>query len=148
MQEGYNIEFQAEDDVSVVADRSMILQVVYNLINNAINYTGEDKRVTVIQSVSEDRVRISVSDTGDGISAEDMGEIWERYYRVDKVHKRATIGTGLGLSIVKGVLEAHGASFGVDSALGSGATFWFELERAPEPYAFDAQYDNDINGEL
>ena len=148
MQDGYNIEFQAEDDVSVIADRSMILQVVYNLINNAINYTGENKCVKVVQSVSVDRVRISVTDTGEGISAEDMGEIWERYYRVDKVHKRATIGTGLGLSIVKGVLEAHGASFGVDSIPGNGATFWFELERAPEPYAFDAQYDNDINGEL
>ena len=148
MQDGYNIEFHADDDVSVVADRSMILQVIYNLINNAINYTGEDRRVTVVQSVSADRVRISVADTGEGISAEDMGEIWERYYRVDKVHKRATIGTGLGLSIVKGVLEAHGASFGVDSVPGNGATFWFELERAPEPLAFDAQYDNDINGEL
>ena len=148
MQDGYNIEFQAEDDVSVIADRRMILQVVYNLINNAINYTGEDKRVTVIQSVSADRVRIRVIDTGEGISAEDMGEIWERYYRVDKVHRRAAIGTGLGLSIVKGVLEAHRANFGVDSILGNGATFWFELERAPEPYAFDAQYDKDVNGEL
>ncbi len=142
MQDEYKIDFIANEDAQVNADRGMILQVIYNLINNAINYTGEDKYVCVTQDLRAGSVRISVSDTGEGISAEDLTQIWDRYYRVDKVHKRATIGTGLGLSIVKGILEAHGATFGVDSAIGSGTTFWFELELASCPLVIDAEYDN------
>ena len=125
---GYRVEFRATDSAWVVADRGMLLQVIYNLINNAINYTGEDKTVTVTQTVTEGaRVRISVTDTGEGISPEQLPLIWDRYYKVDKVHRRAMIGTGLGLSIVKGILELHRASYGVSSRRGSGSTFWFEL---------------------
>lgn len=128
MQDGYKIEFRADRDVYVVADSTMILQVVYNLINNAINYTGEDKYVSVMQSVEGDTVRISVSDTGEGISEEQIPLIWDRYYKIDKVHRRATVGTGLGLSIVKEILEIHNATYGVSSTLGKGSTFWFELK--------------------
>ncbi len=127
MQDNYQIEFFAERDVEVIADRGMILQVIYNLINNAINYTGEDRHVSVRQDIVGDRVRISVTDTGTGIAKEDLAMIWDRYYRVDKVHRRATVGTGLGLSIVKEILELHHAVFGVQSTLGEGSTFWFEL---------------------
>ena len=126
--DGYNITFSFDREIYVSADRTMLLQVIYNLINNAVNYTGEDKCVRVVQSQSSDRVRISVTDTGEGIAKEDMPLVWDRYYKVDKVHKRARIGTGLGLSIVKGVLEAHGATYGISSKLGEGATFWFELD--------------------
>lgn len=126
--QGYHISFKADTRVSVFADRSMILQVLYNLINNAINYTGDDLTVSVWQSVKNGRVRISVSDTGQGIAAEEIPQIWDRYYKVDKVHRRAMIGTGLGLSIVKGVLELHNATYGVDSEVGKGSTFWFELD--------------------
>ena len=129
-QEQYKIEFIAERDVDVIADRGMILQVIYNLINNAIHYTGEDKRVTVRQDILGDQVRISVTDTGDGIAKEEIPMIWDRYYKVDKVHRRATVGTGLGLSIVKEILELHHAVYGVQSALGDGSTFWFELTLA------------------
>ena len=126
--QGYHISFASEERVNVFADRSMILQVLYNLINNAINYTGEDLLVTVRQSVQNGRVRISVTDTGVGIAEEEIPQIWERYYKVDKVHRRAMIGTGLGLSIVKGVLELHNAAYGVESQVGKGSTFWFELD--------------------
>ncbi len=126
-QDGYRIEFFADEDAIIFADRNMILQVVYNLINNAINYTGEDRRVVVRQEIIENRVRISIIDTGEGISEDHLSMIWERYYKVDKVHKRATVGTGLGLSIVKGILELHHASYGVKSTLGKGSVFWFEL---------------------
>lgn len=148
MQDGYRIDFISDRDAVVLADRGMLLQVVYNLINNAINYTGEDKYVRVVQETTDTHVKISVTDTGEGIAEEDIGQIWERYYRVDKVHKRATVGTGLGLSIVKGVLEAHNAAFGVKSAPNCGATFWFELELADIPEIIDAEYDGSDSGEL
>ena len=124
---GYHITVQADAEAWIYADRGMLLQVIYNLINNAINYTGEDKRVEVIQTVSEGTVRISVRDTGEGIAPEEMPLIWDRYYKVDKVHRMAMIGTGLGLSIVKAILENHHAAYGVNSQIGVGSTFWFEL---------------------
>ncbi|MBE6584286.1 MAG: HAMP domain-containing histidine kinase [Ruminococcaceae bacterium] len=126
--DGYQISFDADGDVFINADRTMILQVVYNLINNALNYTGEDKKVSIVQSVWDNKVRISVIDTGDGIAEKDIPYIWDRYYKVDKVHKRAKIGTGLGLSIVKGILESHEAVYGVESRVGEGSNFWFEFE--------------------
>ena len=124
---GYHLEFISNGSVFVSADRGMILQVIYNLINNAINYTGEDKCVKVLQTVKNDSVQISVSDSGEGIQPDDLPLIWDRYYKVDKVHRRAMIGTGLGLSIVKEILEKHHASYGVSSLPGEGSTFWFEL---------------------
>lgn len=126
--QGYHIAFSSEERATVFADRSMLLQVLYNLINNAINYTGDDLSVKVQQTVQNGRVRISVSDTGQGIEADEIPQIWDRYYKVDKVHRRAMIGTGLGLSIVKGVLELHNATYGVESQVGVGSTFWFELD--------------------
>lgn len=125
--DGYVIEFCSDGEAKVCADRTMILQVVYNLINNAINYTGDSLRVRVSLTRRDGAVRVSIADEGEGIAPDVIGHIWDRYYRVDKVHNRAVIGTGLGLSIVKSVLEAHGAAYGVDSALGVGSIFWFEL---------------------
>ena len=132
--DGYDIRFVCEDSVSpcyVSADRTRILQVVYNLINNAINYTGDDKTVTVrlLRAVRDgaELARVEVADTGEGIAPENLSKIWDRYYRVDRVHKRAAVGTGLGLSIVKSVLVLHNAPFGVESKVGEGSTFWFEL---------------------
>ncbi len=124
---GYSVSFIANEKVTVMADRNMLLQVLYNLINNAINYTGRDRSVTVTQTLQNGFVRISITDTGEGIEPEEMPLIWERYYKVDKVHKRAMIGTGLGLSIVKEILELHRAAYGVNSTIGEGSTFWFEL---------------------
>ncbi len=131
--DGYRIELALAGEAPVLADRTMILQVIYNLINNAVNYTGEGRRVRVTETVSEGRVRLSVADDGEGIPPDKIGEIWDRYYRVDRIHKRAVMGTGLGLSIVKSVLEAHHASYGVDSAVGVGSVFWFELPLAESP---------------
>lgn len=112
----------------------MMLQVIYNLINNAVNYTGEDKKVSVIQTYGERdgrrTVRISVKDTGAGIPRDQIPVIWDRYYKIDKVHRRAAVGTGLGLSIVKGILRIHNAAYGVESSEGCGSVFWFELPLA------------------
>ncbi len=130
--DGYHIEFYCDGDIEIYADRTMMLQVVYNLINNAVNYTGESKEVMVSLVRLGDKLRFSVSDKGDGISPEELPFIWDRYYKVDKIHKRATVGTGLGLSIVKSILEAHKATYGVESTVGVGSTFWFELPIAEE----------------
>ena len=130
--DGYIINFVCDGNADIIADRTMMLQVIYNLINNAVNYTGADKTVTVRQIISGDRVRITVTDTGDGIEPEHIPYIWDRYYKIDKVHRRAMVGTGLGLSIVKGVLELHKATYGLESTLGQGSTFWFELDIAAD----------------
>lgn len=127
--DGYNISFEHSSEIYINADENRISQVIYNLIINAINYTGQDKNVRVIQSkTGNGAVRIEIKDSGVGISKEELPYIWDRYYRVDKTHKRAQMGTGLGLSIVKTILESHGAVYGVDSTVGKGSTFWFELQ--------------------
>ena len=82
----------------------------------------------VRQKISGDKVRIEVTDSGDGIAKEALPYVWDRYYKVDKTHKRAVMGTGLGLSIVKNILELHHAGYGVVSEQGCCSTFWFELK--------------------
>ncbi|MGN0625901.1 MAG: sensor histidine kinase, partial [Oscillospiraceae bacterium] len=126
-QQGYTVEFEAQQDAWVRADQVKIGQVIYNLINNAISFTGEGKKVTVRQHVTESQVRIDVVDYGIGIPPEEMDSIWERYYSKKTPHRRAVIGTGLGLSIVKEILKLHGAAFGVESEQGKGSDFWFIL---------------------
>ncbi len=130
--DGYRFMLDCEGEAVAVADRTRILQVLYNLMNNAVNYTGADKTVFVATRVYTDRVRVEIRDTGEGIPEEQLPVIWERYYRGERVHKRAVVGTGLGLSIVKNILLLHGARFGVSSELGQGSTFWFELRTAQE----------------
>ena len=128
-QDGYKIDFSYDQMVMVEADEYKIFQVIYNLVNNAINYTGDDKQIWVRQIVREDGyVRIEVTDSGEGIAPEALPYVWDRYYKVDKTHKRAVMGNGLGLSIVKNILELHDARYGVESEVGKGSTFWFELK--------------------
>ena len=132
-QDGYRISFEHSDTVYVDADEYKIYQVIYNLVNNAINYTGDDKVVVVRQKIFADHVRIEVTDTGEGIPKDKVNYVWDRYYKVDKTHKRAVAGTGLGLSIVKNILILHDAKYGVDSIVGKGSTFWFALKTVPAP---------------
>ena len=126
-QDGYNIVFESDQNVLIYGDELKMSQAIYNLMNNAINYVGEDKTVIVKQIVSDKKVRVEVIDHGAGISQDKLEYIWDRYYKVDKLHKSAVIGTGLGLSIVKNILELHNATYGVISKVGVGSTFWFEL---------------------
>ena len=127
-QNGYTINFIYDRHVNVVADEYKIYQVIYNLVNNAINYTGDDKTVTVRQIVTGCIVRIEVIDTGRGIAPEELENVWERYYKIDKKHKRAVMGTGLGLSIVKNILKLHNYQYGVSSVPDKETIFWFELK--------------------
>jgi len=126
-QDGYQVQFHYLQSVTVYADEMKIGQVIYNLINNALTYTGADKTVTVIQTVINTKVRVEIKDSGEGIDAQELPYIWSRYYRGHKPHKRATVGTGLGLSIVQGILDNHKVQYGVESEQDIGTTFWFEL---------------------
>ena len=122
--QGYRFELDVEDGLYTVADELKIGQVLYNLIGNAVNYTGADKRVQVVLKKKGESVYFAVTDSGKGISKEELATIWERYYRSSEAHKRPVRGTGLGLSIVKTVLEKHGFQFGVESEIGKGSTFY------------------------
>lgn len=131
---GYHLTFEFECSAKVYADEVKLTQVVYNLMTNAINYTGENKKVIVRQLVdsAQQTVRVEFEDFGEGIPKEQFRNIWDRYYKIDKNHRRGTIGTGLGLSIVRNILELHKAKYGLRSTLGKGSVFWFELPLSGE----------------
>ncbi len=126
--DGYVIDFICDGDVTVSGDATRLNQVIYNLVNNAVTYTGADKRVTVRQEVGEGRVRISVTDTGEGIPPEKLDMIWDRYYKGENAHRRPSVGTGIGLSIVKSIMDMHHGTYGVTSTEGVGSTFWVEMD--------------------
>ena len=123
----YKIRYESNGEAYIYADKKRIVQAVCNLINNAINYAGNDKTVIVSCQKDSEKVRVSVTDHGIGIPEEELKNVWHRYYKVDKNHVRGVMGSGLGLSIVKSIFELHGARYGIDSRVGEGSTFWFEL---------------------
>ena len=125
--EGYTITESLQENVCVRADVAKLEQVIYNLVGNAANYTGDDRTIAVRVWKEPGKGCFSVTDTGKGIPEEEKEAIWDRYYKSSKTHKRGVVGTGLGLSIVKNILVLHGAEFGVDSTEGQGSTFWFKL---------------------
>lgn len=131
--QGYTFMIDIDPDLYTCADEEKIGQVLYNLISNAVNYTGEDKTVYVSLKYEPERGRIKfkVRDTGKGISKEDLPAIWDRYYRVKEQHARPVKGTGLGLAIVKTILEKHSFDFGADSELGKGSEFWVDFPEVP-----------------
>lgn len=124
---GYSLRFLYEKDVYVKADELKMSQVIYNLLNNAVTYTGEDKIIEIKQKVVGKYVRVEIVDTGEGIAEDKILEIWERYYKIDSKHRRAQIGSGIGLSIVKSIIEQHKGFVGVSSS-NKGSTFWFEIK--------------------
>ncbi|MBQ8406441.1 MAG: HAMP domain-containing histidine kinase [Clostridia bacterium] len=121
----YRFVTDIEEGLCACADKLKIGQVLYNLIGNAVNYTGDDAVVYVsLKKKSEQEFVFSVRDTGKGIKQEELASVWDRYYRSSEMHKRPVKGTGLGLSIVKTVLEKHKFPFGVESTVGKGSTFY------------------------
>ena len=99
-----------------------------NLINNAVKYCGEDKEIIINLKKTGRKARCEVIDHGSGIAPDELSRVWERYYKSSAHHVRQVEGSGLGLSIVKEILNLHKADYGVNSKLGSGSTFWFEME--------------------
>ena len=125
--DGYTLRFDHGDDIFINADECKITQAFYNLLINAIHYSGSIKNVVIRQTVSNGFAKIEVIDSGDGIAEEDLPFIWDRYYKSNKSHKRAVTGTGLGLSIVKKIIDLHGGDYGVASGVGKGSVFWFTI---------------------
>ena len=104
----------------------MIERVMHNLLGNAFHHIGADG-VVVLRAIPQEKgCRIEIEDHGPGIPPEDLPYIFDRYYRARQDSGRT--GTGLGLSITKAILQQHGFAFGVDSAVGRGSTFWFEMK--------------------
>ena len=126
--EGLKIVFSYDGEVFANADEKKIDRVFYNLLANAVNYSGGYGEVSVTQKIIGDSVRISVTDNGEGIAENELPYIWDRYYKSGKEHQRAVMGTGLGLTIVKKIIELHGGTYGVISEIGKGSTFWFEIK--------------------
>ena len=127
--EGYVINVECPKDVIIYADKEKINSVVYNLINNALNYTGDDKQIWVNVKEEKRYYLVEIKDSGKGISDEDIKNIWDKYYKKEKNHKRNIVGTGLGLSIVKNTLEMHNCEYGVISKKNQGSTFWFKIKK-------------------
>ena len=111
----------------IIGDEDMLMQVLTNLIDNAIKYTPTNGRIEIRARVYEQEMKVSVTDTGLGIPTESLARIFERFYRVDKARSREMGGTGLGLSIVKHIVERHGGSLEVTSTVGKGSIFTFIL---------------------
>jgi len=114
-------------DIDVQADRSRLSTALSNLIDNAICYNKRGGQVTISAEVDGKTLKLSVVDTGQGIPADELPRIFERFYRVDKSRTRESGGTGLGLSIVKHAIESQGGILSVTSRLGSGSTFTIRL---------------------
>ena len=126
--DGYSIECDLFD-FNITADKKKIEQVIYNLITNAINYTGDDRKVFIKMKDDNNKVKVEIIDTGNGINDEDLEHIWDKYYKADKKYKRVTYGTGLGLSIVKNILNLHKFEYGVESKKNEGTTFYFYVKK-------------------
>ena len=127
--EGYEFIYNNKKSIIVNADKKRIEQVIYNLINNAVNYTGNDKKIYIELIENESSVTVEIRDTGKGIPKKEIEHIWDKYYHNEKNHKRNAFGTGLGLSIVKTILESHNYKYGVKSKNGEGTIFYFILEK-------------------
>lgn len=117
-------DISLDGDFSMAVDIEKIERVFFNLVSNAIKYTPDNGKVTIAVRATDTELKLSVSDTGYGISAEDINNIFDRFYQVNKVHPQ---GSGIGLSLAKVFVELHGGTISVDSTLGVGSTFTVTL---------------------
>ena len=130
-QQNHPIEFHLDPGLGgMVGDVDRLHQVITNLLSNAIKYSPEGGTVSLrVRLRPQDQVRIEVEDKGMGLSEKDRMYVFEKFYRVENKEGVEIGGTGLGLSICRYVVEAHGGQIGVDSQLGQGSVFWFEIPR-------------------
>lgn len=124
----------AQDQYYVEADSAQISQVLRNLIDNALKYSPDERKLRIATYALRREVYVAIQDSGYGIPEEDIGHVFDRFYKVEKAHTPTKQGgTGLGLSIVKRIIDQHGQTITLKSAKGKGSTFTFTLKRAPAP---------------
>jgi signal transduction histidine kinase len=121
------------ETVTLAADRTRILQLLTNLLVNAIQYNREGGRVTLCIAARDADAVVSIADTGIGIPAEDQAHVFERFFRADKARSREAGGSGLGLAICQSIVEAHGGSISFTSGPDSGTTFTVRLPLTRPP---------------
>ena len=121
------VDFIADESVCVWADEFKTEQVVRNYITNAIHHVENEKRIEIRVTSKEETVRVSVFNSGKPIPEEDLGKLWDKFYKVDKAHTREYGGNGIGLSIVKAIMESFHQDYGVRN-FENGVEFWFELD--------------------
>lgn len=128
LSEKTNITINIEGSVNcrVKGNKQKIEQVLYNLISNAFNHTDINGKIKIMITEDISKVKIQIIDDGSGIPEDDINHIWDRYYSGGNKYKENT-SSGLGLAIVKNILESHDVKYGVESKLGVGTKFWFEL---------------------
>jgi two-component system sensor histidine kinase VicK len=122
----HEIIMECGPELSVFADAHLIEQVVVNFVNNAVKYAPESKEIYVVAEQGDNFVKISVNDTGPGISADKVPHLFDRYYRADHSGRQYS-GLGLGLYISSEIIKRHSGQIGVDSEVGKGSKFWFTL---------------------
>jgi PAS domain S-box-containing protein len=121
------LQIQKLENIELVADKIKIKQIIYNLLSNAIKFTPEHGEVNLLAAVTHNRIKISVRDTGIGISEEDLDQLFMPFKQIDSQLSRQYNGSGLGLSIVKKLVELHGGDISVESEVGEGSTFAFTI---------------------
>ncbi len=124
---GVELRLSSNADAVVRADPDLLLQLLLNLLDNAVKHTPAEGIVSVSWRTIDGQVDLSVTDTGSGIAAEHLPRVFDRFYRADKARSRSAGGSGLGLSICRWIAEAHGGSISVESEPGRGSTFTVRL---------------------
>lgn len=111
---------EGDAPIKLAVDVEKIERVFFNLVSNAFKYTRDNGSITIAYSINENKLRLKVADTGEGISERDLGNIFDRFYQVDRIHPK---GSGIGLSLVKAFVELHGGTITVESELNKGSVF-------------------------
>jgi two-component system sensor histidine kinase VicK len=125
----HQLKLMGDEDLPVIrADRERVLQVIMNVLSNAIKYTPDGGRILMMAGQTKDKVWLEVEDNGIGIPAGDRERIFERFYRVDKARSRESGGTGLGLSIAQEIIQRHEGSLSLVDREGPGTTIRMELK--------------------
>ncbi len=126
----YKVQLIAEigDNDLIKADKDRLIQILTNFISNAVKFSDAEQSVSINTSASGNAVRFSVMDKGPGIDPRNVPKLFRMFQQVDSVNQPKG-GTGLGLAICKSLIEQHGGSVGIDTELGKGSTFWFEIPR-------------------
>ena len=149
--EKMNVQLKTDlPDKSIVlfADEDKVMQIFHNLLSNAVRYTEAGGEISIRVEEKEEEVLCSVSDTGIGITKENLPKLFSKFEQIGRVEGPGYKGTGLGLAIVKGLVEKHGGTIGVESELGRGSNFWFTLKKVPFPKILIVDDDENVVQEV